>query len=130
NLLLMAGWCHGGIHWLRNRCSNISMFYFIAFFDQFILERDHGNCTSEFCMADVIYEDTYITKHIKPCLCPHIGTEVGDDIVQILENGEIPVLSVVSSFSGIHLVAKSTKDVDFYIAISHVWSDGLGNPRS
>ena len=130
NMLLRAGWCHQGIIWLYNRCAYISMLYFISFFDQRIQERNHDQCTIQACTMDVINEDTYITKHVGTCDCQHVGSGAAGKIEEILENGEIPVLSVHSSSSGITLIAKSAGDVDYYVAISHVWSDGLGNPHA
>ena len=131
NLLLRAGWCDHGIRWLHNRCSYISMLYFTTFFDLRILARDHQKCqNSDFCLVEATDEDAYVTRHIEDCECQHIGTDVGEDIIKILEKGEIPVLSVLSSSSQVNLTVKSAADVETYVAISHVWSDGLGNPHA
>lgn len=51
--------------------------------------------------------------------------------VRILRNGGIPVLSVTTYPDGANptLSIVESKDIK-YVAISHVWSDGLGNPRN
>ena len=130
NLLLTAGWCLNGIRWLHNRFAHMSTLYFVTFFDRRILGRDHRDCTSELCTLDVISKDTYINKHIGPCGCQHVGNELEYEIVEILEKGEIPVLSFLSSTPRPSLTVKSAKEIEVYVAISHVWSDGLGNPHA
>jgi hypothetical protein len=129
DLLVNAGWCHQGINWLYNRCLYISMLYFVTFFNQRIQGRDHTECTLQVRTMDTINEDTYVTKHVGTCNCQPLGVEVASRIQEILEKGEIPLLSVSSSGSGTSLAAKSATDVVHFVAISHVWSDGLGNPH-
>ncbi len=96
-LHLQAGWCPHGVQWLQNRCEYVSVLYFMSFFDQRALRRNHEKCaTSEFCMLDAIDESIYVTKHaVEGCSCEHIGGEVGQEILRILQKGEIPVLAVV-----------------------------------
>jgi hypothetical protein len=126
-LLFRAGWYEYGVRWLHNRCQYTSVLYFLSLFDQRKLPRKSYG----FCMVDTIDETTYITKHtVEDCKCEHAGMEVGQDILKILENGAIPVLSINSSESQQGTVkVDSSTTVAGYVAISHVWSDGLGNPH-
>ena len=130
DLLVNAGWCHQGINSLYNRCLYISMLYFITFFNQRTQGRDHTECTLQVCKMDTINRATYVTKHVGTCNCQPVGIEVASQTQDILERGEIPLLSVSSSGLGISLAVKSASDVVHFVAISHVWSDGLGNPHT
>lgn len=98
-----------------------------------MLERDHSNCDDHACRADYIDEKTYRTKHtFKSCPCAHIGDDRGGEsqIMQSLGHNIIPVITVIpheESPEGIQ-ISVSASDAGPYVAISHVWSDGLGNP--
>lgn len=85
-------------------------------------------CTDFRCAAHQINENDYRTKHTESC-------ESCEDLIadpnimnQILESGSYPLLSA-SSIQGpaptIELIPRQPGVV--YVAISHVWSDGLGN---
>ncbi|THH14385.1 hypothetical protein EUX98_g9618, partial [Antrodiella citrinella] len=75
-----------------------------------------------------------VSKHATPgCTCAHV--HMPDHVCDIIRNGGIPILTLSESENGVyHLTAeehnaKSGKTPPF-IAISHVWSDGMGNPES
>lgn len=88
------------------------------------LPPSHSNCSDFSCSAHEIDLETYETRHIRAdCTCTQIETNVSN-LCQILDGGQVPVVYLNS---GIHLVP--AKSVDRYVAISHVWSDGLGNPH-
>jgi len=66
----------------------------------------------------------------------HVGNCTGcDEIVVtdtklrvIIENNQIPVFSIKQDSNGkVRLEAKELRPNDKYVAISHVWSDGMGN---
>ncbi|THU90169.1 hypothetical protein K435DRAFT_841561 [Dendrothele bispora CBS 962.96] len=88
--------------------------------------RDHSNCGDIICSAYQTDEATYETRHVEgECSCDFVGVETGV-LVAALSEDKIPKVVI-------------TEDLDFqvvsghdypYIALSHVWADGLGNPVS
>ena len=75
---------------------------------------------------------TYRTRHVDPsCSCPMLSIPY-DKLVDIANSGQVPLISIAQAVGSnppyrFQLVARSASSK--YIAISHVWSDGLGNPR-
>lgn len=111
--------------------------------------RDHDLCTVEHCNALTIDEKTYRIRGCGiSCSCRHVGCfdrssdhqerkhllwrqELPRTLQGMLKNGKIPLVDLdlpisATSPAGLPLVpyTPSTK----YIAVSHVWADGLGNP--
>jgi hypothetical protein len=87
-------------------------------------------CTPWKCSSIQLDEGTYQTKHDEVC----IGTDCYDmvanerEIFRILKSGSIPlILSIDSEDEGANLTLVESGPDIAYIAISHVWSDGLGN---
>src|SRR3984885_1142300 len=44
-------------------------------------------------------------------------------------NGQIPLFAISGSDDDIHIHVVPSETTKKYVAISHVWSDGLGNPE-
>ncbi|KAI7971182.1 hypothetical protein EIK77_006998 [Talaromyces pinophilus] len=91
---------------------------------------DHSKCSDTLCEARQVDESTYCTQHTKlNCTCTHMGPPV-NEVVSIIQSGQIPLVSIetlkTSPFLKVN-VEPFTKGKKF-IALSHVWSDGLGNP--
>lgn len=109
--------------------------YILSCFDRHSPFKVHRDCDDNACTANNIDESTYITRHcLEGCSCAHLG-EPGtssQSITQVLHDGGIPVIHVESHVTdGTDGVRFSTRDSEGvpYVAISHVWSDGLGNPH-
>jgi hypothetical protein len=52
----------------------------------------------------------------------------GDKAAKLVDEGKIPLVCIKRDSNGrISLKAKEAKHNDKYVAISHVWSDGIGN---
>jgi len=98
--------------------------------------KSHTRCSQDVCVANFVEESTYETKHISAdCDYAHSGEEAGASalITDILGSGSTPVIQVSSADDAqegdvVLSVERSTRAP--YVAISHVWSDGLGNPRN
>lgn len=82
---------------------------------------DHSNCTETHCVQLQDYNEAeYVTAHVEAdCSCEFIASRV-EDLVAALDDDRIPLINV-DRFQ--------VETAHRYVAISHVWSDGLGNPR-
>jgi hypothetical protein len=141
NLLTEAGWCLGEISNFRQSTPNVACLYYISFFDRKSLGRDHSKCSTEQCIANNINDAQYVVRHVdNTCngCCSHIVVEdqgeTNGPITTALLGGNIPTISVVmDNETRKHKVVVTTHlptmEIRRYVAISHVWSDGLGNPR-
>ncbi|KAI9762714.1 MAG: hypothetical protein M1840_001181 [Geoglossum simile] len=85
----------------------------------------HRDCSEAICHAyqKVIDTKTYTPKHASTCDggCGHVLAP--DEIVDIVRKGGIPMISWRGETMSVSTFTSPTK----YVAISHVWSDGLGN---
>ncbi|OKL62569.1 hypothetical protein UA08_02140 [Talaromyces atroroseus] len=90
---------------------------------------DHEDCTKQVCRLDNL--PSYPAQHTQTCLChncPLVEVPV-DKIAAIYRDGDVPVLScTIDSYTGgISVGVLASHNCRSFTAISHVWSDGLGN---
>ncbi|KAL2853185.1 hypothetical protein BJX68DRAFT_234159 [Aspergillus pseudodeflectus] len=99
-------------------------------------KRTHDACEKTECKADNIDESTYVTRHVQEdCNCLHVGADV-DQLHAILHDGRIPVVKITPCGEDelgkrrftVKVVKKRSSQP--YVAVSHVWADGLGNPHA
>ena len=83
----------------------------------------HDKCTERACAIHMIDPTTYRNKHATPaCRCPRLKPPLAQ-VANLLENQRIPI--VWETLDG-ELCSSDALDIP-YVAISHVWSDGLGS---
>ena len=126
------GWCPVLIQMLKT-VGDIDSLYYVSNMDLNVAE-DHSCCTKVRCIGNQINNNDYTPQHAKSCSDPStcIFKEVKQtELVSILETGSIPLIRCEKLSKRrlcIQLVssAKETR----YVALSHVWSQGKGNPTS
>jgi hypothetical protein len=88
----------------------------------------HSRCGKKMCHADT--QEYYIPGHEPQCSprqCDLIEATL-DKFLDIYKQSEIPVILRIEASDGkLFLDVIPRSRYDYYIAISHVWSDGLGN---
>ncbi|MCJ1444139.1 MAG: hypothetical protein MMC23_004640 [Stictis urceolatum] len=132
--LSAAGWCDGEI-WQLAQTNNVTCRYYLSTIDRHALGKDHKNCVaSTGCRTHQLDYNKYFTQHTRSCLLNTPGTcgEIGpamNSIARVLNTGDIPVVVQASDHrrSSTRVKTTSLHSVDRYVAVSHVWSDGLGN---
>jgi hypothetical protein len=133
--MLDAGWCRYEITRIEDKHIHINMCsYYFSLLDRTSLDKNHHSCSWEYCLADQVDVETYRTRHVySDCAC---GDAVEDEVIQqvrrIILEQKTPGLTIAecgkeisSGEIKIHQVGPTTR----YAAISHVWSDGLGNNK-
>lgn len=94
-------------------------------------KNDHQACHMETrCVANNVNWDRYATKHTREyCDCQMIKVPY-EEIVEIIADGGVPLISVIkcepTGSTAIRVERRTARSR--YVAMSHVWSDGLGNP--
>lgn len=153
--MLRRGQCNYHAHWVMNHFSAQSAYYIsLLWAPRLAVARSlngnpiqaHAECTSETCCFLQINENDYVVKHQRGCDgCPTLAPDIGE-VSRILGTGGIPVIrlrtlskqqsSIGETPQGLPLDAQDSIRMDVipyqeglvFCAISHVWSDGLGNP--
>ena len=95
----------------------------------------HGRCSESECLTLQTSDSDYETKHADDCpghlSCKSIAIDQGN-LARILFSGGIPILYMIPSSETTNLQVQvlnhDSHPLDF-IAISHVWAHGLGNPQ-
>lgn len=131
--LLNAGWCAGEISRFQEDC-NSTCRYYLSTIDRHFLQKNHGRCNShKGCLAHQMDYNTYKPRHTPNCQGLPGCKEVGPSTYEVVGNiqaGDIPVvvLNKTTDSASSQLEVHRAKEAP-YVAISHVWSDGLGNPK-
>jgi len=123
-------WCLHQARWFCERFT-FNVVYYLASIRRKPSLTSHKECELEdHCVANNTDPDTYQCRHtISGCLCQYISMPI-EEVKAIIRDGEIPLISFTETPSGDiqHKVIRAKYSTD-YTAISHLWSDGLGNPR-
>jgi len=133
NWLLKNGYCRHSIVQLAQTEDIPTILYISALQrSKTILEARHDACSKTVCRAVQIDERYYLTKHADHgCSCSHIPAPL-KDVKEILQREGIPILRIPENLKlEIEDSQGSKKQLSPprkpYVAISHVWADGLGN---
>lgn len=134
-LLEQKHWCQNHVAFLENylpASTNIGFYYAAS------LARPrmgyHGNCSAAACVAGLVHDPrAYETKHSDavdpPCNggCPQI--EPSQTVIhEILQQEGLPLVRAsISNHGAVKVEVVKHQEGIKYVAISHVWSDGLGN---
>ncbi|KAH8878604.1 HET domain-containing protein [Thozetella sp. PMI_491] len=132
----MAEWCPRDIAVSRQLLSELPMLC-ASYLERRAVPFDHWGCSETTCQVNQIDNETYKTQHrTKDCQCEHICPDQSE-IRRILDKGGVPVIYVTSSAGqnggpkSLRVeVSEGSTFIHSYTAISHVWSDGLGNPKA
>lgn len=125
--MLQAGFCP---FWLKNWEQHLSvatLYYLSALQHPGEL---HQHCSDEYCTANQIDENTYETQHASVgCDCTFVQID-SEQVTALIRAGEVPLIRITSSITGaVNVeVVRATIDNPF-VAISHVWASGMGNPH-
>ncbi|KAF3933785.1 hypothetical protein ABW20_dc0101274 [Dactylellina cionopaga] len=92
------------------------------------MRRSHISCSVDSCVAYDTDPKTYQTAHYGDCGdCQTIKTPL-DKLAKLVGEGKIPLIGITRGLGGeISLTVKESTIDDNYIAVSHVWADGMGN---
>ncbi|TPX13596.1 uncharacterized protein E0L32_006067 [Thyridium curvatum] len=121
------GWCKSDHSRLQQHSSIIGMYY-SSRLGKLPCLQNHGTCTEGLCLAAQVDESTYKSQHISDtCLCAPV-TASTTTIAQFVAQQTTPLLIVDGD--GAMRILKGPSCTQGYVAVSHVWADGLGNPHS
>lgn len=128
--LLAHGWCVTEVKLILDTTLSLQTLHFLACLDKTNLEHSHQGCDTRQCTAYQNDLEGYQTRHIgKECDCEELSIDA-EALYDILKTKALPLIRVRPSQTlgelSIDLVA--SQPTSRYVALSHVWADGLGNP--
>ena len=129
----VKGWCPTLIKLVR-LVGDIDAVYYISNMKLVILD-DHSSCTKYKCINNQINTDYYMPLHVtdrcaNPNLCIHWHSPQ-KEMVSILEAGSIPlIINDEVNHKKLRMRLIGSEEKTRYVALSHVWSQGKGNPKS
>lgn len=130
--MISNGWCPHQVRYLSKTNDPDTFSYMATLKRSSRRLADHKSCAEHSaCIAYNTSTVTYKTRHTTDgCTCSIIATPYRD-LVKVMRRGRIPLVSIelVPGTTTKHeLRVHSRTALSKYIAISHVWADGLGNP--
>lgn len=123
------GWCPSVIHREFQELNSPAFRWYIKSMRQYPSDLDHSQCKTDGCISEQITTQTYRPRHVSStCKCESIGVDE-DQIVSILDGNNYAVLEVIGNdLDTVKLKILPYNQSLPYVAISHIWADGLGNP--
>ncbi|KAI5837084.1 hypothetical protein DFP73DRAFT_569367 [Morchella snyderi] len=125
--MMANGWCPFTLQALNGR---VCVKGYMSTCKPYIRETsaEHAECTPYSCAQNTIDTSNYTAKHAAPvCECGYSKPAL-EDIIGFLSTGKIPVIQVSTPLGGeFTIVSGSDSSQTPYVAISHVWADGLGS---
>ncbi|KAH8894301.1 hypothetical protein GQ53DRAFT_821386 [Thozetella sp. PMI_491] len=125
--LELQGWCPFLVDNLGKHHELSTIYYFCTLGGPKI-RRDHRRCFEDVCYATRNVDAKHATAG---CECG-LAAPSAVDIAEAIDSDRIPVMRCSESRSSGILdleIAAASEASPSFVAISHVWSDGLGNPH-
>ena len=124
------GWCPSQVAMLLSSTCPVQLVNFLTRLSLPDVPGRHQTCDQHKCTAHQINPDEYKTRHFTAnCDCKHWAADVST-IDSILMDGRLPLLRISQRHPPADLTVEivASESNSRYVALSHVWADGLGNP--
>lgn len=126
--MIQNSWCPSDVALLHQTLDQTGL-YITSTLNRPVVQK-HTECPWDKCLANDIDERVYRTKHTRHgCSCKHIVVD-SEALSSIILRGVSPSIAVWPGKGGDGDVRIGITDSEPYVAISHVWSHGLGNARN
>ncbi|QDS72190.1 hypothetical protein FKW77_004958 [Venturia effusa] len=138
--MIASGWCISTVEYMQDNLPLQEQAYAFSLGSVRALQ-DHSKCKKDVatgCMLGRVGEK-FEPLHVEDnCCCEMISPPI-EEVASMLMEGLIPLITIVRAeddssclqllVDGIELLPREPHEVYPYFAVSHVWSDGLGNPQ-
>lgn len=131
DVLRLRGWCPFYARKVLTQYNYALAYYFTRLFRTYSPGLSHRHCSDDECVASNADIFSYVPKHARRgCLCQPKAAPM-DQIRAVIEDGGIPLIRLRGSQKkGVRMeVVRMTAQTRF-VAVSHVWSDGIGNAHT
>ena len=96
------------------------------------VQSPHSSCDEDTCRAGASMTPGQITRHVtESCKCKYLSVDE-DLLADCIRRGSLPLLRIKdeTDFEKMSIEVVPSAESTFYVALSHVWTDGLGNPEA
>ena len=127
-----SGWCPSQIEHTTRSTLQLQSLYFLASMQNSVSNGRHGACDSLKCVAYQTDLENYATQHVsKTCRCKELCIDMSD-LDAVLTTGALPLLRISEAETLDELTVEivASQSDSRYLALSHVWADGLGNAKA
>lgn len=130
--LVEVGWCPHQVQTFWKESSCVTAMYLLSLPRSHDSKERHWSCMeSPICVANVSSTSQSQLLHIrKDCDCIPVDSSE-EEVVRIIRQGQVPLVRIrrteCCKLLRISIVPRTTSSR--YVAVSHIWSDGLGNPE-
>jgi hypothetical protein len=125
------GWCPGQASFTLGKFNSLQVKIYLSKITKPHNRGTHDTCSFENCRALQIDPSIYNSLHRHPGVCNDIEANQ-EEVVKVLRNGTNALLDLrlnpTSDEISVAIVAAQPNS--WYIALSHVWADGLGNAKA
>lgn len=132
--MIAQGWCPSEVEKIRHVFQGISSLHYVSRMRPRTTPEDHMRCSGYACRAFQIDITTYKPRHaVDGCECAEVCVDESA-LSQILKTSpSYPVLKInvtrIDGNDSVEVTMEPYTEGVKYVALSHVWADGLGNPR-
>ena len=121
------GWCPRDVALFNGaQIDTVSTLWYLANLSPPRTSTSHSACTAENCVPLQMDKFQYRQSHISwDCSCSSVESDQSI-LASIIRSGKIPILV----FKNDEIIMTEHEPGSGFIAISHVWADGKGNPRA
>ena len=124
-----SGWCPSQIDIMMRSSTTVQSLYFFASMQDFNSAERHRLCNRRKCVAYQTDLGDYKTQHATTqCRCKDLNIDILD-LNAVLTTGALPLLRIrqAETLEGLVVEIVASQPDSRYLALSHVWADGLGN---
>ena len=132
-LLKRSNCCPSQMQMLIQKFGSPQALGFVAnCFHEDIVQSQHASCDESRCQAGDSVRSGQVIRHVtNSCGCKFLYVDE-DLLAGCLRKGSLPLLRLKeeSDPDKISIEVVASTDSTSYVALSHVWADGLGNPKA
>ena len=129
HLMLEHGWCPHDVARFDHQVREVGVLWYYASLEPPRVQKDHSQCSPEVCLGMQTEKDKYPFAHWRnDCTCVMMD-EHAESVNVILKSGSLPLVDHAWRNDKIEILIVPEEEKPEFVAISHVWSDGFGNPK-
>ena len=124
------GWCPSKASPILGKFYSLQAKIYISKIAKPYKDAAHDACSFESCRAPQLNLPTYNALHCHPNSCKGVESNQ-EEVFKVLKEGKNALLDLKlnPTLDEVSIAIVAANPYSWYVALSHVWADGLGNPK-
>ncbi|KIW70239.1 hypothetical protein, variant 2 [Phialophora macrospora] len=124
------GWCPAQAALTLQKFYSLQAKIYLSHITKRYQGQTHNGCTFEACCTWEIDVSKYRSLHLHPGTCRDVKVNQAK-VIKVLKDGRIALLDLQFDRKSKRFFIKvvPARPNSWFVALSHVWADGLGNPK-